>query len=75
MNSHSSKFETSFFQYFEKIEAPKHRDFINQQNNCVLCSTVLELRHTSDPVENSVKEEAFCTDCDLRVRAKNFTLN
>lgn len=75
MDGRGSKMNLANVNYFEKVEAPKHREFINMQNNCVLCCTVLELRHVSDKETNTVKEEAFCPECDLRVRAKNYSLN
>ena len=66
-------------QYFERNELKHHRDFIRSQNNCVLCGTVLELRHLAhiDPQspEPSIKEEAFCAHCDLRTRAKTHVVN
>lgn len=61
--------------YFEKIEHPKHQEFINAQNHCVLCGTVLELNHISDANEGQIKEEAYCPDCDVRTRAKIYSLN
>lgn len=66
-------------QYFENIEAHHHREFINAHNNCILCGSVLELRHTRSPeiteVQPQIKEEAYCTECDLRTRTKEHTLN
>lgn len=61
-------------QYFEKIEKPLHREFINAHSNCVLCGTVLELQHIQLPEEKKVKEEAYCPTCNLRTRAKIHTL-
>lgn len=61
--------------YFEKINSSEHRDFVNAHNNCVLCGTVLELRHVSISDESTIKEEAYCPECELRTRAKIHTLN
>lgn len=61
--------------YFEKIENKAHREFINAHNNCILCGTVLELQHMAQPDGCSVKEEAHCPECELRTRAKVYTLN
>ena len=61
--------------YFEKIDEPKHREFINLQNNCILCGTVLELRHVREKEEIQIKEEAYCTQCEMRTRAKIFALH
>ncbi len=62
-------------QYFEKIETKTHREFVQAHNNCVLCSSVLELRHIRADEGSEIKEEAYCPQCDLRTRAKNYTLN
>lgn len=67
--------EDNKLNYFEKIEIPKHRDFIIAQNNCVLCGTVLELRHLVNLDEGQVKEEAYCPCCEIRTRNKNHTVH
>lgn len=61
--------------YFEKTESPKHREFIISQNNCILCGTVLELKHACDRETSEVKEEAFCTHCDVKTRVRTHALN
>lgn len=61
--------------YFENAENIQHREFIISQNNCILCGTVLELRHVPDSVTSSIKEEAHCPQCEVRTRAKIHTLN
>ncbi len=67
--------EYSKINYFEKADLPKHREFIISQNNCVLCGTVLELRHRADQSTANIKEEAYCSCCEVRTRAKVHTLN
>lgn len=62
-------------QYFENVEKNQHREFIISQNNCVLCGTVLELRHLVDKETGQIKEEAHCTQCEVRTRAKTHNLN
>ena len=62
-------------QYFEKVENPNQREFINAHNNCILCGTVLELQHIRAEESSSIKEEAHCPECELRTRAKVYTLN
>ena len=56
--------------YFEKIETHQHREFVNAHNHCILCGTVLELRHIRVEAEQEIREEAHCAQCDLRTRAK-----
>jgi transcription elongation factor Elf1 len=67
--------ELGKLQYFEKIEQKKHREFVTAQSNCVLCGSVLELRHMQVSDKSQIKEEAHCTACNLRTRAKIYTLN
>jgi hypothetical protein len=67
--------EISKINYFEKADSIKHREFIISQNNCVLCGTVLELKHLCDKDTSEVKEEAFCPQCDVKTRAKTHVLN
>jgi len=67
--------ELGKIQYFEKVESNQHREFIQAHNHCILCGTVLDLRHIR--VENAIeiKEEAHCPQCDLRTRAKIYQLH
>lgn len=62
-------------QYFEKIENNSHREFVRNHGHCVLCSTVLELKHVRNDSEAQIKEEAFCSECEVKTRAKIHTLN
>ncbi len=60
---------------FEQIDSEDQSDFVTAQNNCALCGTSLELRHVFMTETSSIKEEAYCTECDMRTRAKIYTLN
>lgn len=64
--------EQNKIQYFEKIEKKTQREFLNDHNNCILCGTVLELRHTVVEEKNEIREEAHCPECEMRTRAKTF---
>ena len=61
-------------QYFEKVETPTQKDFITAHNNCALCGSGLELRHVKADNETQIKEEAFCPNCEMRTRAKAYSL-
>ena len=61
--------------YFEKADSTKAREFIISQNNCILCGTVLELKHITDRGTLEIKEEAFCTHCEVKTRTKIHALN
>ncbi|WP_373998872.1 hypothetical protein [Bdellovibrio bacteriovorus] len=67
--------EYSKINYFEKTDSPKHREFIISQNNCILCGTVLELKHIADRSTGEITEEAFCTQCEVKTRNKTHVLN
>lgn len=67
--------DCSKIHYFEKADSHKHREFIISQNNCILCGTVLELKHIADRGTGEIKEEAFCTHCEVKTRAKTHILN
>lgn len=63
------------FNYFEKIDEPKHRAYVLSHNHCTLCQAVLELQHEKLEDNTEIKETAFCPDCELRARAKIFTVH
>lgn len=67
--------EASRINYFEKADTTKHREFIISQNNCILCGTVLELKHIFEHGTTEIKEEAFCPHCEVKTRAKTHVLN
>ena len=60
--------------YFERVEKTHHREFIQAHNHCILCASVLELRHVRGDDKVEIREEAHCPQCDLRTRAKVYTL-
>ena len=74
-NLRTKRMEQVKIQYFENADVPKHREFIISQNNCVLCGTVLELKHITDRGTLEIKEEAFCTHCEVKTRTKTHALN
>jgi transcription elongation factor Elf1 len=61
-------------QYFEKVENNQQKDFLTAQNNCSLCGNSLELQHIRVQETTEIKEEAHCGHCDLRTRAKTYSL-
>lgn len=67
--------EHSKINYFEKAETNQHREFIISQNNCILCGTVLELKHIADRGTDEIKEEAYCPQCSVKTRARTHVLN
>lgn len=65
----------SKIRYFERVDKVHQREFVIAHNNCVLCGTVLELKHAKNETDGTIKEEAHCPECELRTRAKIFTMN
>ncbi|MGZ3769207.1 MAG: hypothetical protein ACXVCP_11675 [Bdellovibrio sp.] len=61
--------------YFEKTDLKKHREFIISQNNCILCGTVLNLKHIADRNTSEIKEEAYCPHCEVKTRARTHLIN
>ncbi|MFN8846803.1 MAG: hypothetical protein ACK5W9_08130 [Bdellovibrionales bacterium] len=62
-------------QYFENAITTKQKEFIKNDGHCVLCSSALEITHKSELNEYSIREQAFCVECDVRARVKIYTLN
>lgn len=60
--------------YFENPQSHTHREFIMAQNNCVLCQTVLELKHLTDNESSEITEEAFCPECEVKTRNRVHSL-
>lgn len=57
---------------YEKTENTFQRAFVSIQCNCVLCATELQIKITSSENDTTeVKEEAFCPQCNIRMRSKS----
>ncbi len=61
-------------QYFEKIESNTQKEFLIEQNNCILCAGPLDLQHIRVESTGEIKEETHCPHCDLRTEAKTHSL-
>lgn len=59
--------------YYENASNVFQKAFVSLQSNCSLCTTNLELSVTV--MDNGeIKEEAFCPQCELRLRSKSHTI-
>jgi len=47
--------------------------FVSLQCNCALCNTHLEITVLKQD-NDEIKEEAFCPQCELRLRSKNYKI-
>ncbi len=61
-------------QYYENAANPFQKAFVALQSNCALCATNLEIAVTTQD-NGEIKEEAYCPQCELRLRSKNHTLH
>jgi len=61
--------------YFENAKTKKHREYIQLQDHCTLCNTALEVRYLADAGSSTVREEAFCSCCDVRTRNRLHLVN
>lgn len=70
----SGQIKLSDLPRYEKTENTFQKAFIALQCNCVLCATQLELKVTMTEENCEIKEEAFCPQCNIRMRSKSHTL-
>lgn len=70
-DSANSHLKLSDLPRYEKTENTFQKAFIALQCNCVLCATQLELKLTATEDTAEVKEEAFCPQCNIRMRSKS----
>lgn len=61
-------------QYFEKVDNPKQKDFLMDQNHCSLCSSVLILDHGFTEDGTEIHEVAHCPDCQIRNRSRLYKI-
>ncbi|WP_409479202.1 hypothetical protein [Pseudobdellovibrio sp. HCB154] len=73
-DSANSHLKLSDLPRYEKTENTFQKAFIALQCNCVLCATPLELKVTSEENSLEIKEEAFCPQCNIRMRSKSHTV-
>lgn len=71
--THSSTLNTSVVRHYENTQNIFQKAFVAVQCNCALCATDLEI--TVSTVNNGeIKEEAYCPQCELRMRSKVHTI-
>ncbi len=56
--------------YYENTSNVFQKAFVSLQSNCSLCTTNLKLS-VSTLDNGEIKEEAYCPQCELRLRSKN----
>lgn len=67
--------EANKIQYFEKIENPRQKAFVDDHSHCTLCGTVLDLQHVLRPEKPEIEEKAYCPKCDMKTRTREYPLN
>lgn len=73
-NALTSHFRLEEVQYYENAANPFQKAFVALQCNCALCATNLEIAVTAQD-NGEIKEEAYCPQCELRLRSKNHILH
>ena len=69
----SSTESTSVVRHYENTQNIFQKAFVAVQCNCALCASDLVI--TASTVANGeIKEEAYCPQCDLRMRSKVHTV-
>jgi len=59
--------------YYENTNSANQKAYLKMQCNCVLCNSALELKFEN--LNNAeIKEEARCPQCEIRARAKVYSL-
>lgn len=59
--------------YYEKTDTETQKAYLKLHSNCVLCNSALELKFENTE-SGEIKEEATCPECDIRTRAKTYSL-
>ena len=55
----------------EAVGIEKYENFVESQNQCALCGDDLEIKVESYLHEFTLKEEAYCINCDIKTRIKD----
>lgn len=61
--------------YYENSKKSQHQNYISAHNNCVLCSTGLELQYLVDRANLEITEDAHCPACNVKARSKKHKLH
>lgn len=56
-------------------QRPELQEFLQFENQCLLCESQLEVRIEKDLSDHEIEESAHCPQCDLRVRLKTHNLH
>ena len=52
----------------------KTKDYIVEENHCILCGEELIFTHVSHFIKNRIEEEATCPSCGVKNKKKSYTL-
>ncbi len=67
------KLKLNDIHYYENTANVFQKAFVSLQCNCSLCATNLEIS-VSALDNGEIKEEAYCPQCELRLRSKSYTV-
>lgn len=61
---------------FNIVDKPSAREqFMDEYAHCPLCGTEMVYTHVTNFIAESVKEEAFCTACNIRTKSNSHGLH
>lgn len=66
--------EQNKIQYYEKVTSDLQLEFIQVQNHCSLCGSVLVLEHGLSDDGSTIMETAHCPECQIRNRSRSFSV-
>lgn len=69
----SSTESTTKVRHYENTQNIFQKAFVAVQCNCALCATELVIT-THRTNSDEIKEDAYCPQCDLRMRSKTHTI-
>ncbi len=58
----------------ELIQDEKYVVFVENENNCPLCGSGLELTYNSNYQTREMKEDANCPSCKIQIKTRTFSI-
>ena len=58
----------------ELLQDEKYLVFFENENNCPLCGTDLELSYDSNYQTRTVRESAQCPSCKIQIKSREFAI-
>jgi transcription elongation factor Elf1 len=76
MDGQSKENSPKIIAQFNIVESHSPREqFLEEYHHCPLCGTELIYAHVTNFIQEMVKEEAFCSACNIRTKANEHKLH